>query len=32
MEFDDFKEFLDILNHNKKDNENSIVNLLSFID
>jgi len=32
MEFDDFKEFLDFLNHNKKDNENSIVNLLSFID
>ncbi len=32
MEFDDFKEFLDILNHNKKDNGNSIVNLLSFID
>ena len=32
MEFDDFKEFLDFLNHNKKDNENSIVNLLYFID
>lgn len=32
MEFDDFKEFLDSLNHNKKDNENSIVNLLYFID
>ena len=32
MEFDDFKEFLDSLNHNKKDNENSVVNLLYFID
>lgn len=32
MEFDDFKEFLDFLNHNKKDNENSVVNLLDFID
>lgn len=32
MEFDDFKEFLDFLNHNKKDNENSVVNLLYFID
>jgi hypothetical protein len=32
MDFDDFKEFLDFLNHNKKDNENSIVNLLYFID
>ena len=32
MEFDDFKEFLDFLNHNKKDNENSVVNLLHFID
>jgi len=32
MEFEDFKEFLDFLNHNKKDNENSIVNVLYFID
>ena len=32
MEFDDFKEFLDFLNHNKKDKENSVVNLLDFID
>jgi len=32
MEFDDFKEFLDSLNHNKKDNENSVVNLFYFID
>jgi hypothetical protein len=32
MEFDDFKEFLDFLNHNKKDKENSVVNLLYFID
>lgn len=32
MEFDDFKEFLDFLNHNKKDNESSVVNLLYFID
>jgi hypothetical protein len=32
MEFDDFKEFLDFLNRNKKDNENSVVNLLDFID
>jgi len=32
MEFDDFKEFLDLLNHNKKDNENSVVNLLYFIE
>lgn len=32
MELDDFKEFLDFLNHKKKDNENSVVNLLYFID
>ncbi len=32
MEFDDFKEFLDFLNHNKKDNENSVDNLLYFIE
>jgi len=32
VEFDDFKEFLDFLNHNKKDKENSVVNLLDFID
>jgi hypothetical protein len=32
MEFDDFKEFLDFLNHNKKDNENIVDNLLYFIE
>jgi hypothetical protein len=32
MELDHFKEFLDFLNHNKKDNENSVANLLYFID
>ena len=32
MEYDDFKEFLDFLNHNKKDNENSVDNLLYFIE
>jgi hypothetical protein len=32
VEVDDFKEFLDFLNHNKKDKENSVVNLLDFID
>ena len=32
MEFDDFKEFLDSVNHNKKDNENIVDNLLYFIE
>jgi len=32
MEFDDFKEFLDSLNQNKKDNENIVDNLLYFIE
>ena len=32
MEFDDFKKFLDFLNHNKKDNENIVDNLLYFIE
>ena len=32
MEFDDFKEFLDLLNHNKKDNENIVDNLSYFIE
>lgn len=32
MEFDDFKKFLDFLNHNKKDNENIVDNLLHFIE
>lgn len=32
MEFDDFKEFLDSLNHSKKDNENIVDNLLYFIE
>jgi hypothetical protein len=32
MEFDDFKEFLEFLNHNKKDNENIVENLVYFID
>ena len=32
MEFDDFKEFLDSVNRNKKDNENIVDNLLYFIE
>lgn len=32
MEFDDFKKFLDFLNHNKKANENMVENLLYFIE
>ena len=32
MEFDDFKEFLDSVNQNKKDNENIVDNLLYFIE
>ena len=32
MEFDDFKKFLDFLNHNKKANENIVENLLYFIE
>ena len=32
MEFDDFKEFLEFLNHNKKDNENIVENLVYFIE
>ncbi|HEX2305238.1 MAG TPA: hypothetical protein VHH33_03015 [Nitrososphaeraceae archaeon] len=32
MEFDDFKKFLDFLNHNKKDNKNIVDNLLYFIE
>ena len=32
MELEDFKEFLDFLNYNKKDNENSVVKVLYFID
>jgi hypothetical protein len=32
MEFDDFKEFLDFVNQNKKDNENIVDNLLYFIE
>ena len=31
MEFDDFKEFLDSVNRNKKDNDNIVDNLLYFI-